>query len=121
MKQSMRKDQSATKATAAFSFSSEGPLYAKKDQLATEGVAFAIQAIEYDRGGSLNGGDRWKVTILRADNGTTEIVTLDANTKRDAQLEAAKNHLLANRPIQGVRLVKHGNAFYFRTAAPPSS
>ena len=119
MKSSTRgKRKKPTQESAPFSFSSDMARYAKKDELVAANVTFSIAAVEFDRGGSFTGGDRWKATIARDDNGATEIVTLDANEKRDTQLQAAKDHIAANGPIEGVRLVKHGNTYYFRPAEP---
>jgi hypothetical protein len=117
MKSSTRgKREKTMQESAPFSFSPGNARYAKKDELVAANVTFSIVAVEFDVGGGFTGQDRWKVSILRDDSGATEIVTLDANEKRDAQLQAAKDHIAANGPIDGVRLVKRGNTFYFRPA-----
>lgn len=101
---------------AAFVFSSGAPPFAKKDEYVAGSVTFAIVGVALDRGGSFTGGDRWKVTVTRDDTGSTEIVTLPTNEKRDAELRKAEQHIAATGPIGGVRLVKRGNAYYFRSA-----
>lgn len=104
--------------TASFSFSSGVRRYSNKNELVGGNITFAIVAVEFDPGGGFTGQDRWKATITRDDNGVTEIITLDANEKRNAQLRDAKDHIAANGAIPAARLVKRGNAFYFRTAEP---
>ena len=84
-------------------------------------VAFAIISVDVDPGGGFTGENRWKVTVVRDDNGESEIITLPTNEKRDAQLKAAKEHITASGPISGVKLVKRGNAYYFRGAEPRGS
>jgi hypothetical protein len=115
-----RKRKPTTQGHATFSFSSAAR-YAKKEELAAANVAFAIVSVEVDPGGGFTGEDRWKVTVVRDDNGESEIITLPTNEKRDAQLKAARDHIAASGPISGIRLVKRGNAYYFRGAEPPSS
>jgi hypothetical protein len=116
-----RKRKRTSQGHAAFSFSSGAARYAKKEELAAANVGFAIIGVEVDPGGGFTGGDRWKVTVVRDDNGESEIITLPTNEKRDAQLKAARDHIAASGPISGIRLVKRGNAYYFRGAEPPSS
>ena len=111
-----RKRKSTTQDHAAFSFSSGAARYAKKDDLAAANVAFAIIGVEVDPGGGYTGENRWKVTVIRDDNGESEIITLPTNGKRDAQLKAARDHIAASGPISGVKLVKRGSAYYFRSA-----
>jgi len=117
MKSSTRgKRKKTMQESAPFSFSSGIARYAQKGELVAANVTFSIAAVAFDPGGGFTGQDRWKVSVLRDDNGAAEIITLDANEKRDAQLRAAADHIAANGPIEGVRLVKHGNTFYFRPA-----
>jgi hypothetical protein len=99
-----------------FSFSSAVPRYANKVSYVQQNVTFAIAAVELDPGGGFVGDNRWKVTVLRDDTQAFEIITLPCNEKRDAQMQAAQAHIAASRPITSVRLVKHGNAYYFRGA-----
>ncbi|MGB6950837.1 MAG: hypothetical protein WBE15_02700 [Candidatus Cybelea sp.] len=77
--------------------------------------------MDVDPGGGYTGENRWKVTVIRDDNGESEIITLPTNGKRDAQLKAARDHIAASGPISGVKLVKRGNAYYFRGTEPPGS
>ena len=106
-----------TKAMTDFSFSSDRPPFAKKDEYIAESVTFAIHAVELDVGGGFAPGEnRWKVEVVRDDNGVREIITLPSNAKRDAQLRAAAEHIAANGPIPNLRLVKLKNALYFRAA-----
>jgi len=121
MKTNARKRKKMTQETAAFSFSSGLAPYANKEGYVTGNVTFAIVTVEFDPGGGYTGEDRWKVSVMRDDTGEIEIVTLPANTKRDAQLQEAKKHIAAHGVIANVRLVKRGNAYYFRTGEPRGS
>jgi hypothetical protein len=87
-----KRPSSSSRVAAPFSFSSGMVPYAKKDELVTVGVTFAIAEVVFDPGGGFNGDNRWKVTVIRDDSGAAEIITLPSNEKRDAQLSAAKAH-----------------------------
>jgi hypothetical protein len=115
------KRKRAKQEATEFSFSSGAARYANKNAYATGSIAFAIVTVEFDPHGGYTGDARWKVTVMPDDTGETEIITLSTNPKRDEQLRDAKNHILKKGPIPGVRLVKRGNAFYFRTAQPRGS
>ena len=110
-----------TQETAEFSFSSGIARFADKNDFAASGVRFAIVSVELDPHGGYTGDARWKVTVTRDDTGANEIITLSTNPKRDAQLRDAQDHICKKGPIPGVRLVKRGNAFYFRSAEPRGS
>ena len=111
-----------TKATTGFSFSSDRPRFANKDEYITGNVTFAIHAADLDVGGGFAPGEnRWKIAVVRDDNGVREIITLPSNANRDAQLRAAAEHIAANGPIPNLRLVKHKNALYFRAAGSPGT
>jgi hypothetical protein len=114
------KRKTATHATTDFSFSSDRPRYADKDVYVASATVFGITELAFQPGQGYNGADRWAATVVSED-GTTEIITLQANEKRNAQLQDAKDHIAARGAICNVRLVKHGNTFYFRTAEPRGS
>lgn len=116
MKTTTRKRKNAAKETAAFSFTSGVARYARKDDYVAGNITFTMTGVEFDRGGGFQGEDRWKIPAIRDDSGASEIITLPTNEKRDAQLRDAAKHIAAHGPIPNVRLVKRGNAFYFRPA-----
>jgi hypothetical protein len=97
-----------------FSFSTV-PLYAEKDEFLAKKLVFTIKSIEYEEHGGFEGAPRWPITVTVDDGRPDEIITLQANEKRDQQLQAAKAHLDANGPIHNVQLAKRGKAFYFNT------
>jgi hypothetical protein len=80
-------------------------------------LVFTIKSIEYEEHGGFEGAPRWSITVTVDDGRPDEIITLQANEKRDEQLQAAKAYLDANGPIHNVQLAKHGKAFYFNTTA----
>jgi hypothetical protein len=98
-----------------FSFST-GLLYADKDEYLAKGLVFTIKSIEYQKGAGFDNRDRWSATISLADGRPDEIITLQANDKRDAELRAAATHIEKHGPIGSTKLVKSGKAYYFRKA-----
>jgi hypothetical protein len=99
-----------------FSFSSV-PLYAEKDEYLAKTLIFTIKEIEFqENAGFEEGTDRWAVTVSPNDGRPDEIITLQANEKRDAELEAAAAHIKEHGPIPNHKLVKSGKAYYFRKA-----
>jgi hypothetical protein len=105
-----RQNQSPTD----FSFSTV-PLFADKDEYVAKKLVFTIKAIEYEEHGGFEGAARWSTTAAVDDGRPDEIITLQANEKRDQQLQGAKAHLEAHGPIHNVQLVKRGKTFYFNT------
>ncbi len=99
-----------------FSFSS-GAEYADKDEYVTKRLVFAITVIEFQEGAGYEGADRWSITVSPEDGQPDEIIELQSNDKRDAQLRAAAEHIAKHGPIVNTRLVKSGKAYYFRKAA----
>jgi|SRR5580700_658911 hypothetical protein len=116
MKTSTRKRKTVVQDAAAFAFTFSGARYANKNELVAGNVTFTIAAVEHDPNGGFTGESRWKITVRRDDTGAFEIVTLPSNPKRDAQMQAAAEHIAAKGSIAGVRLAKSGNAYYFREA-----
>jgi hypothetical protein len=106
----------STKDATAFSFSSASK-YAVKDDYLAKHVIFAITAIEYQEDAGFDGAPRWAVTVTPDDGETVEIITLQSNDKRDAEMRTAAEHIAKHGPIHNVRLVKHGKAYYFETVA----
>lgn len=96
-----------------FSFGS-GPRYADKAQYAEKKLLFTILAIAFEPGRGYEGADRWAVTV-QVEGRESEIITLESNPKRDEELHTAQSHLKRKGPIKGVRLVRSGNAYYFRS------
>jgi hypothetical protein len=103
-----------TQSTTDFSFSTV-PLYADKDEYVSKKLVFTIKSIDYEEHGGFEGAPRWSITVTVDDGRPDEIITLQANEKRDQQLQAARAHLEARGPIQNVQLVKRGKTFYFNT------
>jgi len=103
-----------TQSPTDFSFSTV-PLYADKDEFLAKKLVFTIKSIEYEEHGGFEGAPRWSITVTVDDGRQDEIVTLQANEKRDQQLQAAKSYLEAHGPIHNVQLVKRGRSFYFNT------
>ena len=103
-----------TQPTTEFSFSNI-PLFAEKDEYVEKKLVFTIKSIEYEEHGGFEGAPRWSITVSVDDGRPDEIITLQANEKRDQQMQAAKAHIEAHGPIRGVQLAKRGKAFYFNT------
>ncbi len=101
---------------AEFSFSS-GAVYADKDEYIAKNLVVTINAIEFQPKGGFEGADRWAVTVSPDDGRPDEIITLQSNEGRDAELRAAAEHVAKHGPIYNVKLVKSGRAYYFRNAA----
>lgn len=99
-----------------FSFST-GVLYADKDEYLAKGLIFTIKSIEFQENAGFEGTDRWAVTVSVNDGRHDEIITLQSNEARDAELEAAAAHIAKYGPIRSTQLVKPGKAFYFRKVA----
>jgi hypothetical protein len=106
----------STQDATAFSFSS-GAKYAVKEDYLAKHVIFAITAIEYQEDAGFDGAPRWAVAVTPDDGETAEIITLQANDKRDTEMRTAADHIVKQGPIRNVRLVKHGKAYYFETVA----
>jgi hypothetical protein len=102
------------KSESAFSFSS-APLYADKDEYVAKKLAFTIKSIEFQKGAGFEGADRFAITVSVNDGRPDEIITLQANEKRDQQLQGAKAHLEAHGSIHNVQLVKRGKTFYLNS------
>jgi hypothetical protein len=103
----------APRDAAEFSFS-KGPFYADKDEYIAKGLIFIIKSIERQPGAGYEGTDRWAITVTVDDGRPDEIITLQCNEKRDAELEAAAAHIRTHGPIQNAQLVKAGKAYYLR-------
>jgi hypothetical protein len=113
-----RHAKSTGSATVDFDFLIGAYRYADKSQYAREGFVFTIRALEYQPKRGFNGVDRWAATVTRLDEDITEIITLPANEKRNAQLVSARDHINAHGPIANVRLTRTGSAYYFRPERP---
>ena len=101
--------------TTEFSFST-GAIYADKDEYISKRLIFTIKAIEFQEKRGFEGADRWSVTASFDDDRPDEIVTLQSNNERDAELWAAAAHIENQGPIPNTVLVKSGKAYYFRKA-----
>jgi hypothetical protein len=99
---------------AEFSFSS-GALYAEKDEYIAKDLIFTIKAVAFQPQAGYEGADRWAVTV-ELDDRPDEIITLQSNENRDAELKAAAEHISKHGPIRNTKLVKSGKAYYFRKA-----
>ena len=100
---------------AGFSFS-RIPLYSEKDELIAKKLIFTIKSIEFQEKAGFEQTDRWAVTVSVDDGRPDEIITLQSNEKRDAELQTAAAHIAKHGPIHNTQLVKSGKAYYFRTA-----
>ena len=98
-----------------FSFST-GALYADKDEYVSKKLVFTINAIEFQEKRGFEGADRWAVDVSVADGRPDEIITLQSNEERDAELQSAAAHIENHGPISNTTLVKSGKAYYFRKA-----
>ena len=98
-----------------FSFSS-APLYAEKDEYIAKNLVFTVKAIDYQEKAGFEGSDRWAIRVSPDDGRPDEIITLQANNKRDAELQAAADHIEKRGSIANVKLVKSGKAYYLRSA-----
>lgn len=116
MKTELKRTSTSSHDATEFSFSS-GALYADKDEYIAKNLTFTIKAIEYQKGTGFEGADRWSVIVCPNDGRPDEIITLQANEKRDAELQAAADHIEKHGPIGNTKLVKSGKAYYFRKAA----
>ena len=99
--------------SAEFSFST-GALYADKDEYVSKKLVFTINTIEFQEGRGFEGADRWAVTVSVDDGRPDEIITLQSNDERDAELQSAAAHIENHGPIDKTTLVKSGKAYYFR-------
>lgn len=114
MKQAtQRKPNTQPRNDAGFSFGS-GQAYADNAEYAEKALPFDILSIAFEPGRGFEGHDRWAVTV-QAEGRAPEILTLGANPKRDEELRAAQAHLKRKGAIKSVRLVRSGNAYYFRS------
>jgi len=111
-----KRDSTPSHDADEFSFSGIA-LFAEKDEYLEKGLIFTIKAIEYQETAGFEGAPRWAITVAPSDGRPDEIITLQANEKRDQQLQAAEKHIAARGPIHNVRLAKRGKAFYFDTVA----
>lgn len=98
-----------------FSFSS-GAVYADLDEYLAKGLIFTIRSIAFEPNAGYEGADRWAITIAPDDGRPDEIITLQSNAKRDAELKAAAAHIAKHGPMPNIKLVKSGKAYYFRKA-----
>lgn len=105
-----------TKDATEFTFSS-GAQYADKDEFVAKGLVFSITVIEFQEGAGYEGADRWAITVSPEGGRPDEIITLQSNDNRDAELRAAAEHIAKRGPIANTKLVKSGKAYYFRKAA----
>jgi hypothetical protein len=105
-----------TAKTGAFSFTAPAP-YSDKTELVEKKLTFTILSIEYQQGRGFEGKDRWAVTVAPDDGRGSEVVTLDCNEKRDAELRSAQSAIKRDGPIRSVRLKRSGKAFYFESPA----
>ena len=99
-----------------FSFSS-GALYADKDEYIAKKLVFTIKAIEFEEHGGFEGAPRWTITVSVDDGRPDDLITLQSNERRDAELQAAADHIAKHAPIRSAQLVKSGKAYYFRNVA----
>ena len=65
------------------------------------------------------GADRWAIYVQANDARPEEIITLQSNDERDAELYAAAAHIEKHGPIRNTKLVKSGKAYYFRNGRSP--
>lgn len=115
------KRKSAKQETVDFSFASDAPRYAKKDDYIASDLAFTINALEVQPTRGFQGTDRWAAFVSPNDGRPDEIITLPTNEKRNVQLQAAKVQIETKGPIPNLRLVKVNGTFYFRPAEPRGS
>ena len=101
--------------STGFSFSG-GPLWAEKDEYIAKGLSFSMNQVEHQPKAGFEGADRWAITVSVDDGRPDEIITLQSNEGRDAELKAAAAHIAKHGPIHNVKLVKRGKAYYFRNA-----
>jgi hypothetical protein len=104
---------------AEFSFSN-GPLYADNDEYLAKRLIFTINAVEFQEKAGFEGADRWAIYVQANDARPEEIITLQSNDGRDAELYAAAAHIEKHGPIHNTKLVKSGKAYYFRNAESES-
>lgn len=105
---------------AEFSFST-GALYADKDEIVSKKLVFTIKAIEFQENRGFEGAHRWAITVSFDDGRLDEIITLQSNDERDAELQSAAAHIEDHGPIGNTMLVKSGKAYYFRRADPKTT
>jgi hypothetical protein len=115
------KRKSTKQETVDFSFASDAPRYAKKNEYVANNLSFTITAVEFEPKRGFGGADRWAIQVAPDDKRAPEIITLPTNEKRNAQLQAAKVRVETKGPIPNVRLVKANGTFYFRPAEPRGS
>lgn len=115
------KRKSAKKAAVDFSFASDAPRYAQKDEYVGGNLIFTITTVELQPTRGYGGADRWAVLVAPDDGRVSEIITLPTNEKRNAQLQAAKVQIETKGPIPNLRLVKVNGTFYIRPAEPRGS
>jgi hypothetical protein len=101
---------------AEFSFSSGGDAYADLDEYIAKGLVFTIKDAAFQPQAGYEGANRWAITVSPDDGRPDEIITLQSNEKRDAELKAAAAHIAKHGPISNTKLVKSGKAYYFRKA-----
>ncbi|HEY1866746.1 MAG TPA: hypothetical protein VGG70_00525 [Candidatus Cybelea sp.] len=106
--------------SAEFSFST-GALYADKDELISKKLVFKINAIEFQENRGFEGADRWAISASFDDGRPDEVITLQSNDERDAELQSAAAHIEDHGPIGNTILVKSGKAYYFRKADPKTT
>ena len=102
-----------TNGSAEFSFST-GALYADKDEYISKKLVFTIKGVEFQENRGFEGANRWAVTVAVDDGRPDEIITLQSNEERDAELQSAAAYIENHGPIRNTTLVKSGKAYYFR-------
>ena len=116
-----RRAPAKSNGSAEFFFAT-GALYADKDELVSKKLVFTIKAIEFQESRGFEGADRWAITVSVNDGRPDEIITLQSNDERDAELQSAAAHIEDHGPIGNTILVKSGKAYYFRkTEAEPTA
>jgi hypothetical protein len=108
-----KRTSTTTNGSAEFSFST-GALYADKDEYVSKKLVFTINGIDFQEKRGFEGADRWAVTVSANDGRPDEIITLQSNDERDADLQSAAAHIENHGPIGNTTLVKSGKAYYFR-------
>lgn len=116
-----RKKRTTTTDSTPFSFPDQSGRYVTKDEYVAAETPFALVDVEFQPTAGYNETPRWCATVAPNDGRPHELLTLGSNPKRDTQMQAAKAHIDAHGPIPNLRLVKIGNAYYFRSVDPPGS
>ena len=102
----------ASDEVAAFRFQAGIP-YADKNEYAAKGLVFEIRSIYYEANAGFEGQDRWLICVHADKDRGEELITLQCNDKRDAQMRSANAFIEVHGAIKGSRLKKSGRTFYF--------